>query len=212
MELPQLSQEEVRVLGALMEKSKLTPDYYPMTVNAITAACNQKTSRWPVVNYGEETVQQALASLKGQSLVATAVGGGSRAVKYKHNFSAVFGASDAGFAVMCLLFLRGAQTAGEINSNSARLHEFQSSASVQEVLRDLAQRDPPWVKELPRSPGQKENRFVHLFGAVGEASPEPETESRDDVKTRLAALEDEVAKLRSLVERLTQQRDADSQT
>jgi uncharacterized protein len=170
MDIPQLTQEELRVLGVLMEKSKLTPDYYPMTLNAITAACNQKTSRWPVVDYDEATVQQALSALKARSLVATAVGGSSRAVKYKHNFSTVFEVSDPVFAVICLLLLRGPQTAGEINSNSGRLFEFQSSASVQEILRDLAQRDPPWAKELPRNPGQKENRFVHLFGVVNETT------------------------------------------
>jgi uncharacterized protein len=202
MDIPQLSREELRVLGVLMEKSKLTPDYYPMTVNAITAACNQKTSRWPVVEYSEETVQQALSSLKGQSLVATAVGGSSRSVKYKHNFSTVFEMSDPVFAVICLLLLRGPQTAGEINSNAGRLFEFQSSASVQEILRELAHRDPPWVKELPRSPGQKENRYVHLFGSEEEEASEPVPARGNDLEARVAALELEVASLRSVVEGL----------
>jgi uncharacterized protein len=205
MDIPQLSQEELRVLGVLMEKSKLTPDYYPMTVNAVTAACNQKTSRWPVVEYSEETVQQALSALKAQSLVATAVGGSSRSVKYKHNFSTVLEMSDPVFAVICLLLLRGPQTAGEINSNSSRLFEFQSSASVQEVLRELAQRDPPWVKELPRSPGQKENRFIHLFCSEDGAVRETRPSSGDDLGSRVAALEIEVASLRETVERLLSQ-------
>src|SRR6218665_2878097 len=108
--LPQLSAAEQRVLGALIEKSKTTPDYYPMTLNALTAACNQKTSRRPVVDYDEETVVLALNSLKGQSLVSTAVGGTARTTKYKHNFTTVYPLSNAELAVLCLLFLRGPQT------------------------------------------------------------------------------------------------------
>jgi uncharacterized protein len=212
MDIPQLSQEESRVLGVLMEKSKLTPDYYPMTVNAITAACNQKTSRWPVVEYSEETVQQALSALKAQSLVATAVGGSSRSVKYKHNFSTVLETSDAVFAVICLLMLRGPQTAGEINSNAGRLFEFQSSASVQEILRELAQRDPPWVRELPRSPGQKENRFVHLFSSEDQAITESSPRSSNDLEARLSSLEHQVADLRQIVDRLLSQQTLDNST
>src|SRR3954464_9762497 len=114
--LPNLSAEEQRVLGALIEKSKTTPDYYPMTLNALTAACNQKTSRSPVVDYDEETVVMALNSLKGQSLVATAIGGGSRVIKYKHNFVTVFDISPEELAILCLLMLRGPQTPGELNT------------------------------------------------------------------------------------------------
>jgi uncharacterized protein len=212
MDIPQLSQEELRVLGVLMEKSKLTPDYYPMTVNAITAACNQKTSRFPVVDYSEETVQQALSALKAQSLVATAVGGSSRSVKYKHNFSTVLETSEAVFAVICLLMLRGPQTAGEINSNAGRLFEFQSSASVQEVLRELAQRDPPWVRELPRSPGQKENRFVHLFSSEDQAITETSLRSSNDLEARLSSLEHQVADLRQIVDRLLSQQTLNNST
>src|SRR5688572_21923269 len=161
--LPILSAEEVRVLGALMEKSKTTPEYYPLTLNALTLACNQKTSRNPVVEYDEETVVLALNSLKGQSLIATAIGGGSRAAKYKHNFGTVYPIADSQIALMCLLFLRGPQTPGELNTNSNRLFEFSSLESVQDALRELATMSPPFVRELPRRPGQKEARYTHLF-------------------------------------------------
>src|SRR4051812_23163118 len=154
-ELPILTAVEIRVMGALMEKSKTTPDYYPMTLNALTAACNQKTSRKPVVEYDEATVVIGLNSLKGQSLVSTAVGGSIRTVKYKHNFATIFPVSDAELAVLCLLFLRGAQTPGELNTNSARLYEFKSLESVHDVLNKLMHAEIPFVKELAKRAGQK---------------------------------------------------------
>jgi uncharacterized protein YceH (UPF0502 family) len=132
-QLPQLTTEEVRVLGALMEKSKTTPDYYPMTLNGLTAACNQKSSRNPVVEYDEGTVVLAIDGLKRKGFASPVIGGGSRTAKYKHNFNNMFDIPNGGVAAMCLLFLRGPLTAGEINSNSGRLHEFQSLASVQET-------------------------------------------------------------------------------
>ncbi len=168
--LPLLTAPEIRVLGALMEKSKTTPDYYPMTLNALVAACNQKTSRSPVVEYDEATVVEALDGLKGRSLVATAIGGGSRVTKYKHNFGTVYPVSDAALAIMCLLFLRGPQTPGELNTNSGRLYEFSSLDSVSGVLNELSSEEPAFVKELSKRPGQKEARFVHLFGDVPEHS------------------------------------------
>ena len=162
--LPLLNPIEIRVLGALIEKSKTTPDYYPMTLNALTSACNQKSSRKPVVDYDEETVVMALNNLKSQSLVSTAVGGSIRAVKYKHNFTTVYPLSDGELAIMCLLFLRGPQTPGELNTNSARLHEFRSLESVVECLNKLINSESPFVKELPKRSGQKETRFAHLLG------------------------------------------------
>lgn len=206
--LPVLTPLELRVLGALIEKSRTTPDYYPMTLNALTAACNQKTSRWPVTDYSEEDIQQGLNSLKGQSLVATAVGGGSRAVKFKHNFGTVFDVSDGAIAVLCLLMLRGPQTAGEINSNAGRLYEFRDLAQVNDVLHELAQSGPAFVKELQRRPGQKENRFMHLLG--GDVLDEIQTDSQESVPVtsfehRLTALETEVSNLREQVQKLLQE-------
>src|ERR1700712_5528088 len=132
--LPVLNAEELRVLGSLMEKCRTTPDYYPMTINSLTAACNQKTSRKPVVQYDEDTVAEALNTLKRRGLISTATGGSIRSVKYKHNFAIVFPLIPAELAIICLLMLRGPLTPGELNTNSARLWEFDSIEEVQEVL------------------------------------------------------------------------------
>lgn len=205
-ELPQLRAEELRVLGTLIEKSRITPDYYPMTLNALTAGCNQKTSRRPVVEYTEQEVAAAVNNLKGQSLVATAVGAGSRVIKYKHNFLTVYPVTDAELAILCLLFLRGPQTAGEINTNSGRLHEFSSLESVLENLERLAVAQPPYIRELPRRPGQKEVRFTHLFGHTPEeqeeAVPEVAPRANSQLEERLAEVERELAELKDTVARL----------
>lgn len=205
-ELPQLGADEIRVLGTLIEKSRVTPDYYPMTLNALTAGCNQKTSRRPVVDYTEQEVATGINSLKGQSLVATAVGAGSRVIKYKHNFLTVYPVTDAELAILCLLFLRGPQTAGELNTNSGRLHEFASLESVLENLERLASAEPPYVRELPRRPGQKEVRFAHLFGdspeETEEAVAETGTRSNNALEERLGQVERELAELKETVARL----------
>ena len=148
--LPQLSAEELRVLGSLLEKSKTTPEYYPMTINGLQTACNQKTSRKPVVNYDEPTLIAALDALKKRGLVSTVVGGGSRVTKYKHNLAIQFPLIPSDLAVLCLLILRGPLTAGEINSNSGRLHEFEGLEDVQEHLNKLSEGEIEYVKQLPR--------------------------------------------------------------
>ena len=200
-ELPLLSAEEQRVLGTLLEKSKTTPDYYPMTLNALAAGCNQKTSRRPVVDYDEQTISLALNSLKGQGLATTAVGGGSRVMKHKHNFSIRFVLSDAEEAILCLLLLRGPQTPGELNTNSNRMHEFASLESVLETLNGLMQAEPPYVKELPKRPGQKEGRYTHLFGDSHEEEDDAPAEqvarpSIVELEARVTALEQELADLK----------------
>src|ERR1700760_3618168 len=162
--LPQLDNTELRVLGSLMEKSRTTPDYYPMTVNSLLAACNQKTSRKPVVQYDDETVVNALNTLKRRGLISTATGGTDRGVKKKHNFSIVFPFIPAEVAIICLLILRGPQTPGELNTNSVRLYEFESIEEVQEILDKLASGETPFIQMLARRPGQKEVRYVHLLG------------------------------------------------
>jgi uncharacterized protein YceH (UPF0502 family) len=206
-ELPLLNAAEQRVLGTLLEKSKTTPDYYPMTVNALTAGCNQKTSRRPVTDYDESTVVSTINSLKTLGLVTTAIGGGSRVNKYKHNFSVRFTLSDAEEAILCLLLLRGPQTPGELNTNSGRLHEFSSLESVLETLHGLAQAEPPFVKELPRRPGQKEQRYTHLFGESpvpddDVPADEPARPSVADLEARVTALEQELAELKEKLEGL----------
>src|ERR1700760_632848 len=168
--LPVLDDTELRVLGALMEKSKTTPDYYPMTLNGLASACNQKTSRRPVVNYDEGTIVLALDSLKKRGLISTATGGSSRAVKYKHNFAIVFPVVPAEVAIICLLMLRGPQTPGELNTNSGRLYEFESIEEVQQMLERLSTPELPFVIELPKRPGQKEARYAHLLSGTPEFS------------------------------------------
>ena len=199
-ELPILNAVEQRVLGSLIEKSVATPDYYPMTLNSLTAACNQKSSRKPVVEYDEATVINALNSLKAQSLVSTAVGASIRTAKYKHNFTTVHPLTEGQLAIICLLLLRGAQTPGELNTNSGRLHEFSSLSSVHEALDKLGTNG--FVKELSRQAGQKETRFVHLLGETPVESEnnfaieQPLTKSNNDLEVRISALEAEVAELK----------------
>lgn len=204
--LPQLSPVEIRVLGALMEKSVATPDYYPMTLNGLTAACNQKTSRNPVTNYSEEEIQDALNGLKARSFAATATGGGSRVMKYKHNFGIVYPVSDGALAVMCLLFLRGPQTPGELNTNSGRLYQFSSLESVHKVLEELGSHSPPFIRQLPRAAGQKEARFTHLFTELSDVYPtHPQAEERitePALEERVRELERQVALLNAIVARL----------
>jgi uncharacterized protein YceH (UPF0502 family) len=208
--LPVLNAVEQRVLGALIEKSRTTPDYYPMTLNALTAACNQKTSRYPVVDYDEETVMQALNSLKGQSLVATAVGGGSRVLKYKHNFTTVFPMEPNELALLCLLMLRGPQTPGELNTNSARLYEFRSLEEVHHTLNRLMSGEAPYVKEIPRRAGQKEARFIHLLGdstdiAEESFAAEPRSKPLSDLETRLGLVETELAQVKETLARIAKE-------
>jgi uncharacterized protein YceH (UPF0502 family) len=206
--LPILTPIEIRVLGSLIEKSKTTPDYYPMTLNALTAACNQKTSRRPVVDYDEETVVMALNSLKSQSLINTAVGGSIRSVKYKHNFTIVYPLTDGELAIMCLLFLRGPQTPGELNTNSARLHEFRSLEGLQDALNKLTEGENAFVKELPKRAGQKEARFAHLLEEEilfdeDETPEEPARKHVSDLETRLAAVELELAEVKETLAKIT---------
>jgi uncharacterized protein len=202
-----LTSEDIRVLGVLIEKSKTTPDYYPMTVNAITSACNQKSSRKPVVDYSEDIVIHSLNSLKGRSLVSTAVGGTARTTKYKHNFATVYSVSNAELSVLCLLFLRGAQTPGEINTNAGRLYEFASLQEVSDVLNTLSSRVTPFVKELARKSGQKENRFIHLFGDIDESieASENVASSSSSLEVRVNLLEQELLEVKALLEKITRE-------
>jgi len=204
--LPVLDAVEVRVLGSLMEKSKTTPDYYPMTINALTLACNQKTSRKPVVNYDEDAVAQALNTLKRRGLVSTATGGSNRVVKYKHNFAIVYPVLPPEVAIICLFMLRGPQTPGEINTNSGRMYEFESIEEVQEKLERLSSPKLPFLMELPKRPGQKEARYAHLLSGVPEFTDEDFTDdapvSRSGLEARVSKLETELAELREAFDKL----------
>ncbi len=204
--LPVLSAEEIRVLGSLMEKSRTTPDYYPMTINSLTAACNQKSSRKPVVQYEMDLVAETLNTLKKRGLVSTATGGSDRSVKFKHNFAIVFPVLPSEVAVICLLMLRGPQTPGELNTNSGRMYEFESIEEVQQVLERLSSAEMPFLVQLPKRPGQKEARYAHLL--AGE--PEIADDDADDMpsathgglEARVTKLENELAELRAAFDKL----------
>ena len=203
--LPVLDAAQIRVLGALMEKSKTTPDYYPMTLNGLAAACNQKTSRKPVVQYDESTIITALNSLKIAGLTSTATGGSIRNIKYKHNFAIVFPVLPSEVAIMCLLFLRGPQTPGEINTNSGRLFEFETLEEVNEVLEKLASEG--YIKQLPKRPGQKEQRYMHLFaGDIETFEEEYVTEESpkniNELEERLTKVEEELEELKGNFDKL----------
>lgn len=205
--LPELNAEELRVLGVLMEKSKTTPEYYPMTINSLTAACNQKTSRKPVVQYDEQTVVLALDTLKRKGLISTATGGSSRSIKYKHNFAIVFPVTPQEVALLCLLMLRGPQTPGELNTNSGRLYEFESLEEVQSVLERLTDATPPYVIQLPRKAGQKEMRYAHLLSGTPDLNAEdsfeePAQKTSSELENRVVKLETELAELKTAFDQL----------
>ncbi len=207
--LPVLSAEEQRVLGSLMEKAKATPEYYPLTLNALVAACNQKTSRKPVVSYDDSTVIATLDSLRKKRLVSTVVGGSSRVTKYKHNFAIVYPVIPAEVTIICLLLLRGPQTPGELNTNSGRMYEFESLEEVQSLLDNLANAEQPYVRQLPKRPGQKEARYMQLLG--GDNIPDDgdlefnDAGASSELASRLAKVEMELAALRAEFDKLMQE-------
>ncbi len=205
--LQQISSEEQRVLGALIEKSKTTPDYYPLTLNSLVTACNQKSARHPVVEYDEETVVLALDSLKKKGLTGNVISSGMRALKYRHNLAIAHPLDPAETSILCLLFLRGPLTGGEINSNSGRLHDFESLAEVLETLENLTKYETPYVKQIPKRPGQKEARYCHLFGDVPEIdendfSAEPARKNVGQLEERLVKVETELAELKEAFDKL----------
>lgn len=202
--IPTLSSVEIRILGCLLEKETTTPEYYPLTLNALTNACNQKSSRDPVMDLDQTAVIRGLLSLKEKRFVYERHEEGSRTAKYVHAIENLLRASTEERAVLCLLFLRGPQTPGEIKTRGERLASFASPADVEAVLQELAARaDGPFVQKLARQPGQKEARYGHLFGkeTTSEAIAEPATVDpthptvTSPTEVRLAALEKKVAAL-----------------
>ena len=204
--LPILDAAEIRVLGSLMEKARTTPDYYPMSLNGLLSACNQKTSRNPVVQYDEETIVTALNSLKKRGLISTATGGSSRTIKYKHNFAIVYPVIPAEVALICLLLLRGPQTPGELNTNSGRLYEFESLEEVQSILEKLSEGETPFVVQLPRRIGQKELRYMHLLGGTPDPAqfdvPVSDRVANNGLVARLEKVETELAELKEGFDKL----------
>lgn len=205
-----LNEVDTRVLGALIEKDISTPDYYPLSLNALVNACNQKNNREPVMNLDEEKVRSALDALHAQNLAGPAGGADGRVTKYEHRLQEVFNFNRGETALLCVLLLRGPQTPGELRGRSERMYRFDALDEVQAVLQRLMQREPPLVRVLPRQPGTKEARYMHQFSGDLEAGDISTSESSavapdSTEKERLARLEGEVRDLRREVASLTQQ-------
>jgi len=189
---------EARVLGALVEKGITTPDYYPLSINALQNACNQKSSREPVMEMDESAVRQALHGLQEKGLVEGR--GDGRVGKYAHRMQDVFNFNRAETAVMCLLLLRGAQTPGELRGRAERLFQFEDLGQVQSTLQRLMEREPALVKVLPRQPGMKEVRYIQLLS--NDVSVESVPDAQVSVSERRSGLEEQIAELRSEVAEL----------
>lgn len=205
----QFSENEIRVLGCLIEKESTTPEYYPLSLNALVNASNQKSNREPVLSLDEAAVRNALRSLTEQALVRSA-GGDSRVAKYEHRLNELYNFHRHEIAVLCVLFLRGPQTPGELRTRSERMYAFEDLEAVHSALNLLMRREPPLVKVLPRQPGTKESRYMHLF--AGDESPLERIEYVDSTTgpsltgsqaaDRISQLEVEVDALRRELETL----------
>jgi uncharacterized protein len=208
---------EVRVLGALVEKETTTPEYYPLSVNALINACNQKSNRDPVMTLDEEAVRQALRSLTEQAMARSA-SGDSRVAKFEHRLNELYNFHRHEIAVLCVLMLRGPQTPGELRTRSERLYAFEDLDAVHGALNLLMRREPPLVKILPRQAGTKESRYMHLLS--GDVAPEESVSAEDEVASeaggnaaslsstnadRIRELEEEVSLLRRELETLREQ-------
>jgi uncharacterized protein YceH (UPF0502 family) len=212
-----LNEREVRVVGSLVEKQVTTPDYYPLTLNALTNACNQISNRDPVVRYDEREVSDAVETLRERNLVYIFYGADSRVPKYKHMMREVYALSPQELAVVCVLMLRGPQTVGEIRGRTGRLYEFAELREVEETLDALARRDEPLVVKLPRQAGRKEARYAHMLSGppvfedsgdeqASHAAPRASSSStRAAEGERVARLEAEVETLRTEVAELRRQ-------
>src|SRR6185437_10309088 len=207
-----LTAVEARVLGALIEKDITTPDYYPLSLNALVNACNQKNNRDPVMTLNEDSVRQALDSLQERRMAGPAGGADSRVTKYEHRLQEVFNFDRRETAMICVLLLRGPQTPGELRGRSERMYHFETLDDVQSAIQKLTERQPPLVRVLPRQAGTKESRYMHLFagdaGIPAEAdSPNaypPRGEKQLD-SSRLILLENEISELKREVGELRQQ-------
>lgn len=217
--LRELSLLETRVLGVLSEKQKTIPDTYPLTLNALVAGCNQKSSRNPVINSSQSEIQEAVDNLKFLSFIIESSGG--RSVRYAHNIERVLQIPTQSSALLTILMLRGPQTAGELRINSERLHKFADISSVESFLNELSERSVgSLTKELPRLPGARENRWVHLLSgepaievdkiidsSVARTEHTSATDEIAELKTKVVALEAEVTALRKTITNVCQQLD-----
>lgn len=204
-----LSDVEARVLGCLVEKGITTPEYYPLSLNALVHACNQKSNREPLMNLEEDVVRQALRAL-GDQMLARSASGDSRVAKYEHRLADTFNFTRPETAILCELLLRGPQTPGELRSRAERMHPFEDLSVVQSTLRHLMEREPPLVKLLPRQPGNKEARYTHLLSGDVEVREAPQVKemvvsSSAAENARMTELESEVAGLQKEVAELKRQ-------
>jgi uncharacterized protein YceH (UPF0502 family) len=204
---------ETRVLGSLIEKDITTPDYYPLSLNALVNACNQKNNRDPVMTLDEAAVREALASLQEKRMAGPAGGADSRVPKYEHRLQEVFNFDRREIAIICVLLLRGAQTPGELRGRADRMYHFEALEDVVSTLDRLGQREPPLVRALARQPGTKEVRYMHLFSGEppehlmqGHVARVPSFATGDDSNSeRIATLEEEVSRLRTELTEVQQQ-------
>jgi hypothetical protein len=208
-----LTEIETRVLGSLIEKDITTPDYYPLSLNALVNACNQKNNRDPVMTLDESSVRDALASLQEKRMAGPASGADSRVTKFEHRLQEVFNFDRREIAIVCVLLLRGPQTPGELRSRTDRMYHFEGLDDIVSTLDRLAQREPPLACVLPRQPGTKESRYTHLFSgepAISEdlnvaRKPTLATAGTNSAADRLVALEEEVSLLRQELSEVQQQ-------
>jgi uncharacterized protein len=207
---------EARVLGSLIEKEITTPEYYPLSLNALTNACNQKSNRDPVLHLEENEIRRALNHLESQSLVRSVSASDSRVTKFEHRLQEAFNFYRPEIAVICELLLRGPQTPGELRTRASRMHAFEDLDSVHSALQRLAKREPPLVTLLPRQPGTKEARYVHLLGesppAAASAAANSEASPRESLvqaellpADRVESLAQEIAQLRDQIADLQSQ-------
>jgi uncharacterized protein len=206
---PVLTDTEIRVLGSLVEKDITTPDYYPLSLNALVNACNQKNNREPVTNLTEEQVRQSLSTLQEKRLAGPASGADSRVTKYEHRLQEVFNFTRGEIAVMCVMLLRGPQTPGELRGRTERMYHFETLDDVQSNLQRLIQKDPPLVKMLARQPGTKENRYAHLLAGEIEETEVTRVEKAlapsASEASRIQSLEAEISELKTEIASLKQQ-------
>lgn len=204
--LPQLSAEEIRVLGSLMEKSRTTPELYPLSLVSLTTACNQKSSRNPVVSYSQAGVSSTVDVLRRKDLLTRVLGDG-RVPKFRHNLAVKYPLVPSELAVLTLLFLRGPLTVGEIRTLSSRLYDFEDLDEVAATLEKLSQTDPPYVQSVGKAAGQKEPRYAHLFAPVDlpmlsntdfdESSSNLGSQHTDSLQSRITRMEARIASLES---------------
>ena len=213
-EFPLLDPGEARILGSLIEKAAITPEVYPLTVNAIVAACNQKTSREPVMHLETGAAANLLRRMEERGLVKVAPSS-QRAIRYEHRFDANYGVTARQRAVLCALLLRGAQTLAELHTRTERLTDFPAVDDVRDTLDRLIQREPAYVVRIPRGAGQREDRYMHLLGGpiditeVAQAAPARAASSRaGDLDERVERLEGEVAALKDELAALRSRLDA----